>query len=116
MNRAKWKPHSDYVGGYKLRYCIDIDGTICHTNGLDYANATPILKAIDLIKKIKSDGHYVILFTARGSMTGTDWHAVTLKQLNSWEVPFDELILGKPAADIYIDDKGLPAQIWHQLP
>jgi hypothetical protein len=32
-----------------------------------------------------------------------------------WGVPFDELILGKPAADIYIDDRALPAQIWHQL-
>jgi len=98
-----------------MRYCIDIDGTICETNGMDYANSTPIQVAVNLIKKMKSEGHYIILFTARGSMTKTDWREITLTQMNAWGVPFDELIFGKPAADIYIDDKGLPAQTWHQL-
>jgi CMP-N,N'-diacetyllegionaminic acid synthase len=98
-----------------MRFCIDIDGTICLTHGEDYQNATPIRAAVELVQKMKEDGHYIILFTARGTITGIDWRLITQKQMISWGVPFDELVLGKPAADIYIDDKALPAQIWHQL-
>ena len=98
-----------------MRYCIDVDGTVCSTIEEDYQNATPIYAAIQLIQKMKKDGHYIILFTARGSMTGIDWRPLTLQQMELWGVPFDELIFGKPAADIYIDDRALPAQIWHQL-
>jgi hypothetical protein len=31
----------------------------------------------------------------------------TVKQLNSWGVKYHELHLGKPAGDIYVDDKGV---------
>jgi len=99
-----------------MRYCIDIDGTICHSIGLDYAGATPIEIAIDKIKLLKAAGHYIILFTARGSVTGKDWLDVTKNQLEQWGVLYDELHFGKPAADIYIDDKALPASTWHLLP
>jgi ribonucleotide monophosphatase NagD (HAD superfamily) len=100
----------------EVRYCIDIDGTICTTHELDYNQAKPIIKAVQLIQNLKKAGHYIILFTARGTLTGTDWREVTKKQMLEWEVPFDELVFGKPAADIYIDDKALPAEIWRQLP
>jgi ribonucleotide monophosphatase NagD (HAD superfamily) len=98
-----------------MRYCIDIDGTICHTAGVDYGNATPIEVAVDKIKLLSEAGNYIILFTARGSLSGQDWSEATKNQLRLWDVPYDELIFGKPAADVYIDDKALPAQIWHQL-
>jgi CMP-N,N'-diacetyllegionaminic acid synthase len=98
-----------------VRFCIDIDGTICHSSDLDYSVAEPIESAVTKIRELKQQGHYVILFTARGTMSGIDWRPVTELQLESWGVPYDELHFGKPAADIYIDDKGLTAHIWHQL-
>ena len=98
-----------------MRYCIDIDGTICHSSELDYSIATPIEAAVTKIRELKQQGHYVILFTARGTLTGIDWRRTTESQMKAWGVPYDELLFGKPAADIYIDDKGLTAQIWHQL-
>ena len=96
-----------------VRYCIDIDGTICNTE--DYASATPISVAVNKVRILKQQGNYIILFTARGSLSGTDWSTVTSQQLAIWGVPYDELHFGKPAADIYIDDKALPAEIWHQM-
>lgn len=99
-----------------MRFCIDIDGTICLTPGTNYERAVPIDKAIELIQNLKKSGHYVILFTARGTLTGTDWSEVTKRQMLEWRVPYDEMHFGKPAADIYIDDKALNAEIWRQLP
>ena len=32
---------------------------------------------------------------------------LTEKQLNKWGVKYHRLFLGKPAADIYVDDKGI---------
>ena len=50
-------------------------------------------------------GHRIILFTARGSMTGIDWTSRTQAQLLKWSVKYHELKFGKPAADYYIDDR-----------
>jgi CMP-N,N'-diacetyllegionaminic acid synthase len=96
------------------RYCIDIDGTICRTQGLEYGEATPIQVAVNKIRILKEEGHYVILFTARGSLSDKDWSGITTQQLADWGVPYDELHFGKPAADVYIDDKALSADEWHQ--
>ena len=38
-------------------------------------------------------------------MSGQDHSQLTELQLRTWGVNFHELILGKPAADIYVDDK-----------
>ena len=32
---------------------------------------------------------------------------ITEKQLKDWGVNYDELFMGKPAGDFYIDDKGV---------
>jgi dTDP-glucose 4,6-dehydratase len=46
-----------------------------------------------------------VLFTARGSATGIDWSEVTKTQMKNWGVKHHKLLLGKPAANYYIDDK-----------
>ena len=43
--------------------------------------------------------------TARGSTTDIDWKDLTTKQLSDWNAKYHKLILGKPYADYYIDDK-----------
>lgn len=87
-------------------YCFDIDGTICYTEGSDYPNSTPIVERIEFINELFSEGHEIKFFTARGTTTGIDWRELTESQLSSWGVRYHTLILGKPHADIYIDDKG----------
>ena len=100
------------------RYCFDVDDTICRTVGEDYAGATPDLNVVRLIQQLKSSGAEIIIYTARGSKSGIDFRSLTSTQLREWGVPFDELHVGKPYADVYIDDKAINAISWksRQLP
>lgn len=53
------------------------------------------------------DGWTIIIFTARGTLSGLDHRDLTKRQLSKWGVKHHQLILGKPAADLYVDDKGV---------
>ena len=105
------------------RYCVDIDGTICSpTVGRDYHKAEPWQDRIKVLNKLYDEGNYIIYFTARAMGRFADQpHSVaaskakevlcelTEKQLNDWGVKYHELIMGKPHADYFIDDKGVNA-------
>jgi dTDP-glucose 4,6-dehydratase len=88
-------------------FVIDIDGTICTNTDGAYHSAAPFKEIIDKINGLRSDGHKIVYFTARGSKTGLDWRPLTEQQLATWGAEYDELILGKPFGDYYIDDKGV---------
>lgn len=90
-----------------MRIVVDIDGTIMQTDGLNYEKARPITENIGMINSFYDEGHYIIYFTARGYMTGEDWRRVTERQLIECGVKYHELIMGKPAGDIYIDDRAV---------
>ncbi len=103
------------------RYCVDIDGTICTpTVGRDYHKAEPWKHRIKVINKLYDEGNYIIYFTARAMGRFADLpHSVasvkakevlfdlTKQQLDDWGVKYNELIMGKPHADFFIDDKGV---------
>lgn len=92
----------------KKRFCFDIDGVIATiVPDKQYDLAGPQPDVIEIINSLYDHGHHIILFTARGSLTGIEWTEVTRKQLRDWGVKYHELIFGKPAADYYIDDKML---------
>jgi hypothetical protein len=93
------------VSGKSLTYCFDLDDTLCVTNGLDYSRSSPILERIEKVNRLYDAGCTIKIFTARGSETGIDWRDLTQGQLNMWGVKHHQLILGKPAADFYVDDK-----------
>jgi hypothetical protein len=86
---------------------MDIDGTICTQDGANYSSAQPVKAMIDKANLLYGEGHIIIYFTARGSTTGVDWRPLTEKQLKSWGVKYQELIMGKPFGDYYIDDKSI---------
>ena len=86
--------------------CMDIDGVIATISpGNDYALARPQQDVIDAVNLLHEVGHRIILFTARGSATGIDWSDVTRSQMVAWGVRHHELRFGKPAADVYVDDR-----------
>ena len=101
------------------RYCVDIDGTICTpTVGRDYHKAEPWQDRIKVLNKLYDEGNYIIYFTARSmgrfsdqphSIASVSAEAVlfdlTKQQLDDWGVKYHELIMGKPHADYFIDDK-----------
>ena len=93
-----------------MTYVFDLDGTLCHTDRQDYAHATPRPDRIAEVQRLYDAGHRIIIESARGSMTGTDWRPLTLEQLRAWGVPFHEVRVGvKFYGDIYVDDKGVAA-------
>jgi CMP-N,N'-diacetyllegionaminic acid synthase len=88
---------------------IDIDDTICRNelldDELDYSKATPIKDAIKKANNLFDDGHMIIYWTARGTVSGIDWRDITIKQFKDWGVKYHELKFGKPNYDLFIDDK-----------
>ena len=97
------------------KYVFDIDGTICTLTDGDYENAKPIKQRIDKVNQLYNEGNQIVFHTARGMgrycnnrrLAEADFWTFTHKQLESWGVKFHSLLLGKPAGDIYIDDKGI---------
>lgn len=95
-------------------YCFDIDGTLCDTAGSDYKNSIPRKDIISKVNQLYDRGHTIKIFTGRGATSGIDWREFTEEQLKSWGVKYHELIMGKPKADIFIDDKAINIKDWRQ--
>ena len=47
-----------------MRYCFDIDGTICSTN-CEYKDAVPYLEVIEWINKKYDEGHHIQFVSSR---------------------------------------------------
>jgi hypothetical protein len=88
-------------------YYVDIDGTICKTEGNDYEHSQPDKSAIKKINKLFDSGHTVIYWTARGNTSGKDLYSFTLNQLLKWGCRFNLLSLKKPCFDVIIDDRAM---------
>jgi nucleoside-diphosphate-sugar epimerase len=87
-------------------FVCDIDGVVARlTCENDYNKSTPNVKMIAAINALYDAGHRIIMFTARGYITGISWETVTNNQLQSWGLRYHELHFGKPAADYYVDDR-----------
>ena len=82
-----------------------IDGTICTNTYGEYTKAEPIPERIEYLNKLHAQGHEIHYWTARGSNSGIDWTELTLKQLADWQVKYTTAKLGKPAYDVWVDDK-----------
>ena len=94
-------------------YCFDIDGTLCTKTDGAYEEAEPFPDRIAVVNALHAAGHTIKLFTARGSTTGINWRDITEMQLREWNVCYHILIMGKPEADIFIDDKAFNSDQWH---
>jgi capsule biosynthesis phosphatase len=102
--------------------CFDLDHTLCIPGeGSDsyskYAKALPIEDSIAKLKLYKSRGCSIIIFTARRMLTHKgnvrkvidDIGKITEDWLEQHQIPYDDLIFGKPYYDFIIDDKAINA-------
>ena len=95
---------------------VDIDETICLSpESRDYSLATPIKKNIKKINKMYDNGDTIVYWTARGTVSGIDWREVTEKQFEKWGVKYHSLKFGKPAYDLFIDDKNINSQTFFKI-
>lgn len=97
-----------------MRIVFDLDGVICELKkpSESYLDVIPKNDVIETMKNLKKEGHYLIIHTGRHMRTCNGDISKVIKKigkitedwLEKWKVPYDELIFGKPYADIYIDD------------
>ncbi len=108
-----------------MRIVIDLDGTICELrkDSQDYADVCPIPNAVQKMNALRKAGHYLIIHTARHMKT-CDGNAALVekrigKKTRDWlakhKIPYDELVFGKPYAQLYIDDLALPFRGWDAI-
>ena len=94
---------------------FDVDDTILTTVNRDYDNSVPHMEIIRKIRQLKSDGWFIVFNTARGMGRSKGNIDSVYKQvygeiesfLKKWDVPYDEIQLGKTWARHYVDDKAL---------
>ena len=101
----------------KIRICFDLDNTLVTypQTPNDYSTVKPIENMIKLLKDLKDEGHTIIIYTARRMLTHSgnvgkvikDIGKQTFDTLEKFDIPYDELVFGKPIADIYIDDRAI---------
>lgn len=97
---------------------FDIDGTICPIKKPEeeYIELVPYKEIVDKIKELKKSGYKIILFTARNMRTYQGNIDLILKNtkpilekwLEKWQIPYDEIIFGKPypgKEGYYVDDR-----------
>jgi len=100
-----------------MRIVFDLDGVICELKkpSESYADVIPKNDVIEKMRNLKKDGHYLIIHTSRHMRTCDGIVTKVIEKigkitedwLEKWKVPYDELVFGKPHADMYIDDLGI---------
>jgi uncharacterized HAD superfamily protein len=91
---------------------IDIDGTICtEERTFERPLAKPLPGAIEALRMLKENGNTIILYTARG----WEQYKVTKAWLDQNEFVYDQIIMGKPIADVWIDDRARHFKGWSDL-
>ena len=97
---------------------VDIDNTLSITINSDYENSKPIESVIKKLKEYHELGFTIVLFSSRNMRTYESnvgkINIHTLPKLISWlnknNVPFDELLVGKPWCGhdgFYVDDRAI---------
>jgi capsule biosynthesis phosphatase len=99
------------------RICFDLDGTLCENKKpeQEYKDVLPMLGAVEYLTYLKKQGHYIIIMTARNMVTYNNnvgqiianQAPVVIEWLKKYNIPYDELLFGKPHADFFVDDKGI---------
>ena len=108
-----------------MRIVIDLDGVICELKkeNQTYLDVEPLKGAVEDIKKLKGEGHYIIINTARHMLTtqsnlGLVKRKVakdTLDWLEKYGIEYDEIYFGKPYGNVYIDDNALEFYGWNTI-
>lgn len=101
-----------------LSFIFDIDGTICPIKKKEeeYADLVPYPEIVEKIREYKNGGAKIILFTSRNmntykgniGMINANTAKVILAWLDKWDIPYDEIIYGKPwpgHKGFYVDDR-----------
>ena len=106
--------------GKQLTFVVDIDGTLCPIKKKEekYEELVPYRGIVDRLQEYKEAGARIVLYTSRNmnsyhgnlGLINANTAKVLLKWLDDWEVPYDEILYGKPwpgHLGFYIDDRAV---------
>lgn len=104
----------------KKRIIFDIDGTICPIKNADekYEDLVPNKAMVERIRTYKMEGAEIVLHTSRNMNSyqgnigriNANTAKILLAWLDKWEIPYDEIIYGKPWPGhdgFYVDDRAV---------
>lgn len=101
-------------------FIFDIDGTLCPIKKPDekYEDLVPYKNMVKKLKEYKENGAKIILFTSRNmnsyngniGIINKNTAKILLSWLDKWDIPYDEIIYGKPWPGhngFYVDDRAI---------
>ncbi len=101
-----------------MSFIFDVDGTLCPIKQKDeeYADLVPYTAMVEKLREYKNGGAKIILFTSRNmnsyhgniGLINANTAKVMTAWLDRWEIPYDEIIYGKPwpgHKGFYVDDR-----------
>lgn len=104
----------------RLTFVVDIDGTLCPIKKKEesYEDLIPYRSVLERLKEYRDMGAKIVLYTSRNmnsyngnlGLINANTAKVLLKWLDKWDVPYDEILYGKPWPGhhgFYIDDRAL---------
>lgn len=103
-----------------LSFVFDIDGTLCPIKKKDeeYIDLVPYPEMVEKLREYKEGGARITLFTSRNmnsyggniGLINANTAKVLLEWLDKWNIPYDEIIYGKPwpgKRGFYVDDRAV---------
>lgn len=110
----------------KKKLVVDLDNTITVTYESDYVHSLAIQETIDQLKKYKENGFEIVIFSSRNMRTyetnigKINIHTLPniINWLNSHDVPYDEILIGKPwcgSDGFYVDDSAIRPSEFHNM-
>jgi hypothetical protein len=109
--------HNSSKFGWKCKVVVDLDNTLVSypTKYKDYSSCKEKKNITDWIRHISSEGAEVIIATARRMETNNNYIGKmikndgiqTLNHIESLHLGENEIHLGKPLGDIYLDDRAI---------
>lgn len=103
-----------------LSFVFDIDGTLCpiKEKNQEYIDLVPYADMVEKLREYKAGGAKIVLFTSRNmnsyggniGLINANTAKVLLQWLDKWEIPYDEIIYGKPwpgKRGFYVDDRAV---------
>ena len=95
-----------------MKIIVDLDGTIC-TEEKQFSRSLAKVNpgAREALNLLKGKGFILIIYSAR---TWAEYE-LTIDWLKRNKIPFDQLILGKPQGDYWIDDRAIKYKNWETI-
>jgi len=112
VETAQQEEPKEYPGKNKLM--IDFDNTISNNHKVEWPEIGEPMEGVkEALEQLKKDGWEIVVYSCRANEDGG------LDQIKDFLdkhiIPYDEIVLGKPHAEFYIDDKNIVFTNWNDV-